>query len=37
MRPESGIDLLVEFLPEAEIVLLEHAGPGALRAGLSGR
>ena len=26
MRPESDIDLLVDFLPEAEISLLEHAG-----------
>ena len=26
MRPDSDIDLLVEFLPEAEIGLLEHAG-----------
>lgn len=26
MRPGSDIDLLVEFLPEAEIGLLEHAG-----------
>jgi predicted nucleotidyltransferase len=25
-RPESDIDLLVEFLPGAEIGLLEHAG-----------
>ena len=26
MRPDSDIDMLVEFLPEAEIGLLEHAG-----------
>ena len=26
MRPESDIDLLVEFLPKAEIGLVEHAG-----------
>ena len=26
MRPDSDIDLLVEFLPGAEIGLLEHAG-----------
>ncbi|MGC9968989.1 MAG: nucleotidyltransferase family protein [Bryobacteraceae bacterium] len=26
MRPDSDIDLLVEFLPDAEIGLLEHAG-----------
>lgn len=26
MRPDSDIDLLVEFQPEAEIGLLEHAG-----------
>jgi len=26
MRPDSDIDLLVEFLPEADISLLEHAG-----------
>lgn len=26
MRQDSDIDLLVEFLPEAEIGLLEHAG-----------
>ena len=26
MRPESDIDLLVEFLPEAEIGLVEYAG-----------
>ncbi len=26
MRPDSDIDLLVEFLPEAEVGLLEHAG-----------
>jgi hypothetical protein len=26
MRPDSDVDLLVEFLPEAEIGLLEHAG-----------
>ena len=24
MRPDSDVDLLVEFLPEAEIGLLEH-------------
>ena len=26
MRPESDIDLLVEFLPDARVGLLEHAG-----------
>jgi predicted nucleotidyltransferase len=26
MRPDRDIDLLVEFLPEAEIGLLEHSG-----------
>jgi uncharacterized protein len=26
MRPESDIDLLVEFLPGAEIDLVDHAG-----------
>jgi hypothetical protein len=26
MRPDSDIDLLVEFLPEAEVGLIEHAG-----------
>ena len=26
MRPDSDIDLLVEFLPSAEVGLLEHAG-----------
>jgi predicted nucleotidyltransferase len=26
MRQESDIDLLVEFFPEAEVGLLEHAG-----------
>jgi len=26
MRPDSDVDLLVEFLPEAQIGLLEHAG-----------
>ncbi|MEP7367918.1 MAG: nucleotidyltransferase family protein [Acidobacteriota bacterium] len=26
MRPESDIDLLVEFLPDAEIDLVEYAG-----------
>jgi predicted nucleotidyltransferase len=26
MRPESDIDLLVEFLPKAEVGLVEHAG-----------
>ncbi len=26
MRPESDIDLLVEFLPEAEIGLIEYSG-----------
>ncbi len=26
MRPDSDIDLLVEFLPDAEVGLLEHAG-----------
>lgn len=25
-RPDSDIDLLVEFLPEAQVGLLEHAG-----------
>jgi predicted nucleotidyltransferase len=26
MRPDSDVDLLVEFMPEAEVGLLEHAG-----------
>jgi predicted nucleotidyltransferase len=26
MRPDSDIDLLVEFLPDAEVGLVEHAG-----------
>lgn len=26
MRPDSDIDLLVEFLPTAEVGLVEHAG-----------
>ena len=26
MRPDSDIDLLVEFLPDADVSLLEHAG-----------
>jgi len=26
MRPESDIDLLVEFLPQANTSLLDHAG-----------
>ena len=26
MRPDSDIDLLVEFLPEADVGLVEHAG-----------
>src|SRR6266545_1822814 len=26
MRPDSDIDLLVEFLPEAEVDLIDHAG-----------
>jgi hypothetical protein len=26
MRPDSDVDVLVEFLPEAEIGLLEYAG-----------
>jgi predicted nucleotidyltransferase len=26
MRPNSDIDLLVEFLPEAEVDLVDHAG-----------
>jgi predicted nucleotidyltransferase len=26
MRPDSDIDLLVEFLPHAEVGLVEHAG-----------
>lgn len=26
MRPDSDIDLLVEFLPNADVGLLEHAG-----------
>jgi len=26
MRPDSDIDLLVEFLPEAEVDLFDHAG-----------
>ena len=27
MRPDSDIDLLVEFLPDAEIDLVDYAGP----------
>jgi predicted nucleotidyltransferase len=26
MRPDSDVDLLVEFLPNAEVGLVEHAG-----------
>jgi len=26
MRPDSDVDLLVEFLPDAEIDLVDHAG-----------
>lgn len=26
MRPDSDVDLLVEFLPNADVGLLEHAG-----------
>ncbi len=26
MQPDSDIDLLVEFLPEAEVGLMDHAG-----------
>lgn len=26
MRPDSDIDLLVEFLPDADVGLVEHAG-----------
>ncbi|MBI1898475.1 MAG: nucleotidyltransferase family protein [Acidobacteria bacterium] len=26
MRPDSDIDLLVEFLPDAEVDLIDHAG-----------
>lgn len=26
MRPDSDIDLLVEFLPDADVGLIEHAG-----------
>jgi predicted nucleotidyltransferase len=26
MRPDSDIDLLVEFLPDAHVSLIEHAG-----------
>lgn len=26
MRPDSDIDLLVEFIPEAKVDLLDHAG-----------
>ena len=26
MRPDSDIDLLVEFLPNAQVSLIEHAG-----------
>ncbi len=26
MRPDSDVDLLVEFLPDAEVGLVEHAG-----------
>jgi hypothetical protein len=27
-RPDSDIDLLVEFLPDAEVDLIDHAGSG---------
>ena len=37
MRPDSDIDLLVEFLPGAEIGLLEHAGLMLDLSGLLGR
>ena len=36
-RPNSDIDLLVEFLPEAEPGLLDHAGLMLDLAGLLGR
>jgi hypothetical protein len=26
MRPDSDVDLLVEFLPDAEVDLVDHAG-----------
>ena len=26
MRPDSDVDLLVEFLPDADVSLFEHAG-----------
>lgn len=37
MRPDSDIDLLVEFLPEAEADLVDHAGLMLDLAGLLGR
>ena len=36
MRPDSDIDLLVEFLPDAEPGLLDHAGLMLDLAGYSG-
>ncbi len=37
MRPDSDIDLLVEFLPEAEVDLFDHAGLMLDLAGLLGQ
>ena len=37
MRPDSDIDLLVEFLPNAEVGLVEHAGLMLDLQGLLGR
>jgi predicted nucleotidyltransferase len=37
MRPESDVDLLVEFLPEAEADLFDHAGLMLELTGLFGR
>jgi hypothetical protein len=37
MRPDSDIDLLVDFLPDAEPGLLDHAGLMLDLAGLFGR
>jgi predicted nucleotidyltransferase len=37
MRPESDVDLLVEFLPEAEADLFDHASLMLELTGLFGR
>jgi predicted nucleotidyltransferase len=34
MRPDSDIDLLIEFLPDANVGLIEHAGSMLEQAGL---